>query len=346
MLMSGYQGGFVPHLIPEVTERLAWRSPPVMQAPLASQAALQSILEEFGKGYRTFAGLEGVLYSCNQDPMVATPSGFNDKKGIAVWPRSGRISLDAARFMSLQSAVRPDWLEVLCDSDTPAGRVQEAAEEVTGPLHRTAGPVLCPRTALFGALVGGHVLDDRLRSARHAADKPLDGYVLEGLANGPESLLLPSVDSIAQLVRGTLRAGLDCFDSTYPSLASDRGAALVFPLVPRTAASSEASAADATKVTSPEAVYEMSLDDKRFEEDDAPLLAGCECYTCTHHCRAYIHHLINVKELLAPVLLSLHNLHHWSSFFSAIRAALQNGTLAELAECYERLEAAPGGTNS
>ena len=41
--------------------------------------------------------LQGFLYSCNHDPMVATPSGYNDKQGISVWPRGGRTSLDAAR---------------------------------------------------------------------------------------------------------------------------------------------------------------------------------------------------------------------------------------------------------
>ena len=52
------------------------------------------------------------------------------------------------------------------------------------------------------------MLEDRVRSARAAAaHTQLDGYVLEGLANGPDALLLPSVDRIAQLVRDTLVRG-------------------------------------------------------------------------------------------------------------------------------------------
>ena len=53
-----FQGGLVPHLIPEVRERLGWSAPTVFQAPLASQVALQAVLEEFNRGYSTFAGLE------------------------------------------------------------------------------------------------------------------------------------------------------------------------------------------------------------------------------------------------------------------------------------------------
>ena len=48
----------MPHLIPEVSERLGWGSPAVLQTPLASPVALQAVLEEFGRGYRTFTGLE------------------------------------------------------------------------------------------------------------------------------------------------------------------------------------------------------------------------------------------------------------------------------------------------
>ena len=41
----------------------------------------------------------------------------------------------------------------------------------------------------------------------------------------------------------------------------------------------------------------------RYASDFTPLLSGCSCYTCTHHTKAYIHHLLTVKEILATVLL-------------------------------------------
>ena len=41
----------------------------------------------------------------------------------------------------------------------------------------------------------------------------------------------------------------------------------------------------------------------RYASDFTPLLSGCSCYTCTHHTKAYIHHLLAVKEILATVLL-------------------------------------------
>lgn len=48
----------MPHLIPEVLERLGQAPPPLLQAPLSSQLSLQSVLEQFGRGYKLFAGIQ------------------------------------------------------------------------------------------------------------------------------------------------------------------------------------------------------------------------------------------------------------------------------------------------
>lgn len=77
-------------------------------------------------------------------------------------------------------------------------------------------------------------------------------------------------------------------------------------------------------------VYEICLADERYVLDERPLLDGCECYACKNFSRAYVHHLINVKEMLAPVLLMIHNLHHWTSFFSSIREAVRTDSLQDL----------------
>jgi queuine tRNA-ribosyltransferase accessory subunit len=55
----------------------------------------------------------------------------------------------------------------------------------------------------------------------------------------------------------------------------------------------------------------------------APLQDECECYTCTNHHRAYLHHLLNAKEMLGWTLLQIHNHHVMNSFFTAIREVLR-----------------------
>lgn len=77
--------------------------------------------------------------------------------------------------------------------------------------------------------------------------------------------------------------------------------------------------------------YEINLLENRQRDSSALLVHGCLCYTCSSgYTRSYLHHLSKSKEMLAPVLLSIHNLHHWLGFFSSIRLAVASDTLPQL----------------
>ena len=76
--------------------------------------------------------------------------------------------------------------------------------------------------------------------------------------------------------------------------------------------------------------YEMNLTDRMYFDDDRALVEGCNCYTCTHHVRAYLHHLLVTKEMLAPVLLTIHNITHWFGFMEEVRRCRREGTLEQL----------------
>lgn len=70
--------------------------------------------------------------------------------------------------------------------------------------------------------------------------------------------------------------------------------------------------------------------------DLSPLVSGCQCYTCTKHHRAYLHHLLSAKEMLAWTLLQIHNFHHIDVFFQQIRNAIEDGTFEEKAKAFSR----------
>ncbi len=55
--------------------------------------------------------------------------------------------------------------------------------------------------------------------------------------------------------------------------------------------------------------------------DTSPFVPGCSCWACSRHTRAYVHHLLHTHEMLAGVLLELHNTTWWLSFFDAIRVS-------------------------
>ena len=45
-----------------------------------------------------------------------------------------------------------------------------------------------------------------------------------------------------------------------------------------------------------------------------------------------MHHLLETHEMLADVLLDVHNLHHYLRFFAALRAAIAAGTFAAFSD--------------
>lgn len=75
----------------------------------------------------------------------------------------------------------------------------------------------------------------------------------------------------------------------------------------------------------------------KYATDLSPLRDNCSCYACsTHHC-AFLHHLLSAKEMLAWVLLQIHNHHIIDEFFAGIRKSIERGTFEKDIEDFERV---------
>jgi queuine tRNA-ribosyltransferase len=61
-----------------------------------------------------------------------------------------------------------------------------------------------------------------------------------------------------------------------------------------------------------------------------PIDDECDCYTCAHYTRAYLHHLFKAKEMLASTLCTIHNERFIVSLVDRIRASISDGTFDEL----------------
>ena len=72
----------------------------------------------------------------------------------------------------------------------------------------------------------------------------------------------------------------------------------------------------------------LSIKHSRFADDQKPLDPSCTCYTCRSFSRAYLRHLFQSNEILAPRLLSLHNVSFYQSLMSKIRDAIAQGRVA------------------
>ena len=60
-----------------------------------------------------------------------------------------------------------------------------------------------------------------------------------------------------------------------------------------------------------------------------PIDPTCTCYACRNYSRGTIRHLFAANEMLAPTLMTIHNLHFFAEFLAAIRESISAGTYAE-----------------
>ena len=68
-----------------------------------------------------------------------------------------------------------------------------------------------------------------------------------------------------------------------------------------------------------------------YSEDFSPIDAKCDCYCCKNYTKAYLRHLINVNEMLASMLLSLHNITFLHKLMSDMREAIFADSLNDFA---------------
>uniref|UniRef100_A0A3Q2PQA8 Queuine tRNA-ribosyltransferase accessory subunit 2 n=1 Tax=Fundulus heteroclitus TaxID=8078 RepID=A0A3Q2PQA8_FUNHE len=355
--------GTVPHLTQDTLHTLS-SLPAVTQVTLSNMAEHQDVLEEFKGGFKKFAGLhDTVLYCSLHDPAAQCPTGHTTNKTVSVWGSGGRIELTVAKFMALQKTAQPDWYQSMADGETwqasaSRKRVRKSVDRTLAHLdeclmvHQKSQEL--DGVGVFGVVEGGDILEERLRSARETAKRPVAGFCLDGFQTGAMDQVLRSqlISAVTKelpedkprLLQGVGRpdevlacveAGVDLFEGFFPFQATERGCALCFSFDitpdPESAAPDEEqrtagetqpnrdlNCVDQTHMTS----FEMNLKDKRYQDDFRPLVEGCGCYCCRNHQRAYVHHLLVTNELLAGVLLMIHNTSHYHGFFRAIRAAL------------------------
>lgn len=169
--------------------------------------------------------------------------------------------------------------------------------------------------ALFGIVQGGVFPELRETSAQFIASLDFPGNAIGGLSVGetkPEmhtmievvNAILPvdkprylmGVGTPQDLVEG-VRRGIDIFDCVLPTRLARHSAAMT----------------DSGR---------MNLMNAQYARDERPISDHCTCYTCRHHSRAYIRHLIQAREMLAGTLISIHNIHTLLSLVRDMRQAI------------------------
>ncbi|KAH9584330.1 tRNA-guanine(15) transglycosylase-like [Trypanosoma melophagium] len=112
---------------------------------------------------------------------------------------------------------------------------------------------------------------------------------------GTKKVVMSTAVSLSAIII-CLKTGVSFIESALPWILAEKGIGLVFDMNP------------VSGKIPPRYETQIDLNDYSFAVDIQPLSLDCDCYTCSRHTRAYIHHLITVQEMNSVTLLTIHNL--------------------------------------
>jgi len=173
--------------------------------------------------------------------------------------------------------------------------------------------------ALFGIVQGG--LDKHLRvdSLEKLVKIDFDGYAMGGLAVGETqeqmfNILDNTVDYMPKNkprylmgvgtpsdILGAVKSGIDMFDCVMPTRSGRTGLAFTWE-------------------------GKLNLRNAKYQTDKTPLDGNSTIRSLNMYSKSYLNHLIKTNEILASMLISLHNINFYQQFMSKIREEIKKGT--------------------
>ena len=179
-----------------------------------------------------------------------------------------------------------------------------------------------PYQALYGVVQGAQYEDLRRSAAAGLADLDFDGYGIGGALqkseletivrwvtdelpdDRPRHLL--GIGEPGDLFAG-VAAGADTFDCVSPSREARNSAVYT-------------------------ATGRFNLSTSANRRAFVPIEEDCDCYTCRHYTRAYLHHAFKAKEVIASTLATIHNVRFTVRLVDQMRDAIEDGDFEALRE--------------
>ncbi|WP_442593115.1 tRNA guanosine(34) transglycosylase Tgt [Parapusillimonas sp. JC17] len=250
-----------------------------------------------------------------------------------------RLFLTPEESMRIQRALNSD-IAMVFDECTPyaidgkPATAEEAARSMRMSLRwarrsRTAFQEQENPNALFGIVQGGMYESLRDESLAGLVAIGFEGYAIGGLSVGEpkEDMMrvlahvaprlpqhapryLMGVGTPEDLVEGVSR-GVDMFDCVMPTRNARNGWLFT-------------------------RYGDIKIRNARYRDDTRPLDPSCQCHTCRHFSRAYLHHLQKSNEITGSRLNTLHNLHFYLAIMSEMRTAIEKGEFNEWRQKFER----------
>mmetsp|Transcript_137458 Transcript_137458/g.293761 ORF Transcript_137458/g.293761 Transcript_137458/m.293761 type:complete len:479 (-) Transcript_137458:62-1498(-) len=310
--------------------------------------------------------LEGHLTYCSFRNPTQNPSVFGGDAVCSVETSGGRRKVGPRELLDLQRVMRMDIVAAPAEEvslDVVAQRrlnraISRAADWLKEMLEgKATEPELGFDWHVLAGIQGGGDVKLRQKACAAASAMPVAGFWIGGLGydegllsrarilEAVTSALPPAQPRFLPLCEGTplevLQAvllGVDVLEITYPQQAAFKGIALLFswempPDAPEATDDALASllppvdgqeASKAMPLAKPLVGRQLYLRSPECREDFGPISADSPV---SQYSRAYLYHLLEVRELLGTMLLAQHNLYVYSSFFAAMRDHIRRGTL-------------------
>lgn len=256
-----------------------------------------------------------------------------DEDGVTFFSHlnGSRLRFTPEVSMTIQHQLGADIMFAF-DELTTLMNTRDYQEASVARTHRWAVRCLCahaalteervgrPYQALFGVIQGAQYEDLRRRAAADLAALEVDGSRFDGFGLGGAL----EKENLGRIIGWMV-----------DELPEDRPRHLLGISEPEDLFEAVAFGADTFDCVNPSRVARNAAiytADGRYNVSTArnrrafePLEAGCDCYTCTHYTRAYLHHLFKAKEMLASTLATIHNERFTVRLVDEIRASLETG---------------------
>ena len=284
------------------------------------------ILEKFG-GLHQFMNWNKPILTDSGGYQIMSLSKLNkiDLKLGAIFKShldGKKIILSPEKSIQVQKAINSDILMVLdeCPKMTRDKKILSSAINVSTNWAKRCKIEFGNNKskALFGIVQGGVYKDLRVESVSKLIEIGFDGYAMGGLAVGERqedmfkilnetTKFLPKnkprylmgVGTPSDIL-GAVKEGIDMFDCVMPTRSGRTGLAFTWE-------------------------GKLNLKNSKFQKDLSPLDKTCDICELNKYSKSYLNHLIKSDEMLASMLISLHNIHFYQQFMREIRSSIENG---------------------
>jgi queuine tRNA-ribosyltransferase len=245
-----------------------------------------------------------------------------------------KIILSPEKSVQVQKSINSDILMVLdeCPKLTDDKKILSDAINVsTHWAKRSKIEFGNDKTkGLFGIAQGGLYKDLRLESIEKLIEIDFNGYAMGGLAVGEKQhdmfkilnettnflpkekpRYLMGVGTPSDIL-GAVKEGIDMFDCVMPTRSGRTGLAFTWE-------------------------GKVNLKNSKYQKDISPLDETCQIRDLYKYSKSYLNHLIKSNEMMASMLISLHNIYFYQQFMREIRASIQNGTFLKFYNKYINL---------